>query len=140
MNLTEILESWVEDAERMAGSPATGVVVTPDLFAALVSEQAGPVPVVAELAVLVAASQVPDGAGLPSLAEMVEIAGPDRVTVYVGTPPEESTYPLGLDPSMPVIFVPIPPARVSDRDRLEMYNRLRWIGLGPTEALAGSEP
>jgi hypothetical protein len=39
---------------------------------------------------------------------------------------------------MPVVFVPVPPAAVDTPAQLEMYNRLRWYGLGPAEALTGS--
>ena len=49
LNLTELLESWVRDAERMGNAPARGVVVTGGLFAALAREQARGAPLVASL-------------------------------------------------------------------------------------------
>jgi hypothetical protein len=138
MTLTEILEEWVRDAERMHGGAASGVVVTGELLGHLAGEQGTAAPVVAGLAVLPAATEVAAGSGLPSLEEMVEIAGPDRVTIYVGVEPDASAHPLGLDPAMPVVFVPVPPATLHTHAELEMYNRLRWYGLGPTEAFMGS--
>ena len=135
MTLTEAIEDWVRDAERMNGSPALAVVVTEELFAALVDEQGSGSPTVAGLAVLPAAS---GSDGDVARREMVEIPGPDRVTVYVGAGTEASAFPVGFDPAMPVVFVPVPPANLDDRTRLEMYNRLRWYGLGPEEALAGA--
>lgn len=126
MTLTEIIGSWVLDAERMNNSTALGVVVTPELWAGLVQEQATDAPVVAGLVVLTAASEVPAGGNFPTLDEMVEIPGPDRVCVYVGAAPSDSAFPLGLDPAMPVVFVPVPPDSLNDRATLEMYNRLRW--------------
>lgn len=139
MTLTEVLAAWVEDAERMNNSPFLGAVVTEELFACLVDEQACESPHVSGLAVLVATAEGPSRRDLPALSEMVEVAGPDRVSIYVGVAPFASAYPLGLDPAMPVVFVPVPPARLDDRAHLEMYNRLRWYGLGPDEALAGSQ-
>ena len=84
-------------------------------------------------------SDDPTGPGLPTLSEMVEIPGPDRVAIYVGISPAASASPLGLDPAMPVVFVPPPPHDGHNRATLEMYNRLRWYGLGLEEALAGSQ-
>ncbi|HEV2071388.1 MAG TPA: hypothetical protein VGR26_16490 [Acidimicrobiales bacterium] len=138
MTLTEILETWVKGAERMHGGAASGVVVTRELFTHLRGEQSQESPSVSGLDVFVAASETPTGEGLLPLSEMVEIAGPDRVCIYVGARPSESTFPLGHDPAMPVVFVPLPPNAVEDPAALEMYNRLRWIGLGPEEALAGA--
>ena len=138
MTLTETIEGWVRDAERMNGSPAQGVVVTDELLACLVEEQSSPTPAVAGLAVLAMASEGTTVGDLPALSEMVEIPGPDRVSVYVGHPPGTGAFPIGLDPAMPVVFVPVPPATLDDRSQLEMYNRLRWYGLGPEEAFAGS--
>jgi len=138
MTLTDSIEIWVRDAERMHGGDACGVVVTEELFAHLVREQGVATPAVAGLAVLTLTAAVPAGVGLPSLAEMVEIPGPDRVSIYVGVAPEASTFPVGLDPAMPVVFVPVPPSTLDGAAALEMYNRLRWYGLGPDEALAGS--
>jgi len=138
MTVTEMIASWVEDAERMNHSPAQGVVVTDELFGHLVREQSSPAPVVAGLSVLRMATEAPTAADLPTLSEMVEIPGPDRVSIYVGHPPGTGRYPAGLDPAMPVVFVPVPPATLEHRSTLEMYNRLRWYGLGPDEALAGS--
>lgn len=83
MRLTEALEHWVADAERMSGNSATLVVVTEEVLAGLADEQA-------------------------------------------------TTSPA------PVVFVPVPPAGVDNPAQLEMYNRLRWYGLGPEEARAGS--
>jgi hypothetical protein len=60
------------------------------------------------------------------------------VTIYVGSAPEDSPFPLGLDPAMPVVFVPVPPGSLAVGAQLGMSNRLRWYGLGPDEALAGS--
>jgi hypothetical protein len=139
VTLTEVLEGWVEDAERMNNSPFLGAVVTEELFASLAEEQACESPTVAGRPVLVGAADGPPGGDLPALSEMVEVAGPDRVSLYVGVEPGASTYPLGLDPAMPVVFVPVPPASLDERAHLEMYNRLRWYGLGPDEALAGSQ-
>jgi hypothetical protein len=138
MTLTEMLEVWTGDAERMHGGNASGIVVTGELLGHLAGEQGTPAPVVAGLPVRPAATEVPAGSGLPSFEEMVEIAGPDRVSIYVGVEPEGSAYPLGLDPAMPVIFVPVPPATLHTHAELEMYNRLRWYGLGPSEAYMGS--
>ena len=138
MTVTEMIESWVTDAERMNHSPAQGVVVTDELFTELAREQSTPAPVVAGFSVLRLATEAPTAADLPSLSEMVEIPGPDRVSIYVGHPPGTGAFPVGLDPAMPVVFVPVPPAALEHRSSLEMYNRLRWYGLGPDEALAGS--
>ncbi|HEX2698623.1 MAG TPA: hypothetical protein VHM89_00260 [Acidimicrobiales bacterium] len=138
VTLTEILETWARDAERMHGGAALGVVVTDELLGHLVEEQGVAAPLVAGISVLAAATQVPTDSGLPSLDEMVEIAGPDRVSIYVGVEPEASTFPLGLDPAMPVVFVPVPPQTLQTHAELEMYNRLRWYGLGPSEAFGGS--
>ena len=138
MTLTEVLETWVEGAERMHGGAASGVVVTVGLFTQLVGEQCQENPAVSGLDVFVAASETRAGEGLQPLSEMVEIAGPDRVCIYVGASPSESTFPLGHDPAMPVVFVPMPPDAIEEPAALEMYNRLRWIGLGPEEALAGA--
>ena len=132
MTLSEALEHWVRDAERMSANPARQVVVTEEVLAGLVDEQAGTSPVIAGVPVVLSAAS---GAGAVEFSAMVEISGPDRVAIYVG---ESSGFPLGLDPAMPVVFVPVPPAGVSSPAQLEMYNRLRWYGLGPDEALAGS--
>ncbi|MGH9278941.1 MAG: hypothetical protein ACRD12_12660 [Acidimicrobiales bacterium] len=131
MTLTEIIESWVRDAERMGNAPARGVVVTEQLFDQPVAEQGCAGPAVAGLDALVARD-------LLVRPEMVEIPGPDRVCVYIGVAPDESAAPLGLDPAMPVFFVPLPPHVLAEPAHLEMYNRLRWYGLGPGEAWAGS--
>ena len=138
MTLTEIIATWVQDAERMHGGAAAGVVVAQELFSHLVDEQDSQAPAVAGLAVLAAADDTPAGSGDRSLDEMVEIGGPDRVSIYVGVEPQASTFPLGLDPAMPVVFVPLPPNTLKGPAELEMYNRLRWFGLGPEEALSGS--
>ncbi|MDQ6727414.1 MAG: hypothetical protein M3066_14785 [Actinomycetota bacterium] len=138
MTLTEILAHWVGDAERMNASPACAVVVTPELFAALVAEQRADAPTVGDLPIITAASEVDPASGLPALDEMVEIAGPDRVCVYLGTSPGDSTFPVGHDPAMPVFFIPVSPGSIADGNGLEGYNRLRWYGLGPEEALAGA--
>ena len=138
MTLTEAIELWVADAERMHGGDAGGVVVTRDLFDHLVQEQGSQSPTARGLDVLVAATEVPDDGQAPSFGERIEIAGPDRVCIYVGADPRASTLPLGLDPAMPVVFVPVPPATLGSGAALEMYNRLRWYGLGPDEALTGS--
>ena len=130
MTLTEVIESWVRDAERMQGESASGVVVTEELFAHLLAEQADQLPTVAGL--------VPFVCDLSAHSVAVEIAGPDRVCVYLGSPPDESTLPLGLDPAMPVMFVPIPPHVLASVEQLEMYNRLRWYGLCSDEAMAGA--
>lgn len=137
MNLTEVLEQWIDEAERMDNGRARAVVVTAELMAELVREQESDAPVVGGLPVHVAATESP-APGSPSLDEIVGVSGPDRVCIYVGTEPGESSFPLGYDPAMPVFLVPVPPAVVADGAGLEMYNRLRWIGLGPDEALAGS--
>ncbi|MGI8983227.1 MAG: hypothetical protein ACR2HM_01625 [Acidimicrobiales bacterium] len=141
MTLTEALEHWVADAERMSAGPAQQVVVTEELLGVLRGEQDSNDPTVAGVTVALSAAS---GAGSVEFAEMIEIAGPDRVSIYVtqagaalaaGDPAD---YPLGLDPAMPVVFVPLPPAGVGTPAELEMYNRLRWYGLGPDEALAGT--
>ncbi|HET7487150.1 MAG TPA: hypothetical protein VFJ85_04430 [Acidimicrobiales bacterium] len=136
MTLTEALERWVREAERMEGGEAAGLVVTADLLATLAAEQQADPPAVAGLTVLPAATESPPG--MPPIEQMIEIAGPDRVSVYVGADPAGSPFPLGLDPAMPVVFVPLPPAALDTEAELEMYNRLRWYGLGPDEALRGS--
>lgn len=136
MTLTEIIQWWVGDAEQAHGSAPRGVVVTPELFTCLEREQGG-TPRISGLAVLTATAEEPAGGALPPLAEMVEIAGPDRVSIYVGVDPAASSFPLGLDPAMPVVFVPVPPNTLDDLGQLETYNQLRWYGLGPDEALAG---
>lgn len=138
MTVTEILESWLLDAERMHGGAANAVAVTEEVFGHLKAEQGREHPVIAGVAVLVAATEVPIESGLPSYHEMVEITGPDRVSIYVGVDPSASRFPVGLDPAMPVVFIPLPPSNPAGQDALEMYNRLRWYGLGPDEALAGS--
>lgn len=132
MTLTEVIEGWVRDAERMSGDTAQAVVVTAELFAHLAREQSSDRPEVAGFAALVLAPLTPE------TVEMVEIPGPDRVSIYVGVPPEQSPSPVGLDPAMPVVFVPVPPHVLHEPAQLEMYNRLRWYGLGPEEAMAGS--
>lgn len=136
MTLTEIIEIWVREAERLRKSPARVVVVTRELFADLVAEQQQPDPTVSGLAVRELASGSV-GVGQPTVAEMIEIPGPDRISVYV-TDPEESEYPLGLDPAMPVFFIPSAREHIDDAARLETYNSLRWYGLSPDDALAGS--
>lgn len=138
MTLTDIIDSWVKDAERMHGDAAGGVVVTEELFAHLVREQGCQPPMVAGLEVLTAVTEGPSDGQRPAFSEMVEIAGPDRVSIYVGADPTDSTFPLGLDPAMPVVFVPLPPATLESGAALEMYNRLRWYGLDPSEAFNGS--
>ena len=138
MTLTNIIGSWIADAERMHGGTATAVAVTGELFDHLMAEQATGTPAIGSVTVLVSATEVPTGKGLPSYDEMVEIAGPDRISVYVGADPGSSAFPIGLDPAMPVMFVPVPPATLEGQPALEMYNRLRWYGLGPDEAMAGS--
>ena len=132
MTLTDALAHWVGDAERMSGNPTRMLVLTEELLAGLVQEQASSAPVVAGVPVALSAAA---GAGAVEFNEMVEIAGPDRVSITVG---ESTGFPPGLDPAMPVVFVPVPPAAVDGPAQLEMYNRLRWYGLGPEEALAGS--
>jgi len=133
VTLTEAIAHWVHDAVRMAAGAVERLVVTAvvtaELFECLVREQADQAPAVAGAAVV-------QGVDLADYAEMVEIAGPDRVALYVGS--GDAPYPLGLDPAMPVVFVPVPPAAVDTPAQLEMYNRLRWYGLGPPEALTGS--
>jgi len=138
MTLSEILAQWIDEARRMDRGEARAVVVTPELLAALSAEERTDSPVVAGVPVRPAATEVPATGVRPSLEEMVEIAGPDRVSIYVGTGPDESDFPAGHDPSMPVFFVPVPPRTLAEPSALEMYNRLRWYGLGPDEALAGS--
>lgn len=137
MNLTEVLEEWIGEAERMDSGPALAIVITSELFAELVRQQGSNAPVVAGLPVHIAASEVPVSTDALSLDERVEISGPDRVCIYVGRGPGESNFPLGYDPAMPVFLVPVPPATLADGAELEMYNRLRWIGLGPDDAMAG---
>ena len=132
MSLTEAVEHWVHDASRMGGAPAAGVVVTEELFAYLADEQRTGAPTIAGLDV----QRLPPLT--PELREMIEIPGPDRVCVYVGTTPGDSPHPPGLDPAMPVVFVPLPPHTTSDGAQLEMYNRLRWYGLGPDEVIASA--
>ncbi len=139
MTLTEIIESWVHDAERMSHGRAQSVVVTEELFASLVAEQSTPTPSVAGVWVLTAATEAPANGNLPTFEEMVEVAGPDRVSIYVADAGGATARPLGLDPAMPVVFVPVPPDSLRTRPQLEMYNRLRWYGLAPIEALAGSQ-
>lgn len=138
MTLTEIIETWLVDGGRMHGGVANAVAVTGEVLRLLAEEQGRTDPVVGGAAILVAATEVPADSGLPSYREMVEISGPDRVSIYVGAAPSASRFPVGLDPAMPVVFIPLPPARAASRDVLEMYNRLRWYGLGPEEAAAGS--
>ena len=138
VTLTEIVEAWLLDAERMHGGAANAVAVTEEVFALLKGEQGSEHPLIRGVAVLVAATEVPIDSGLPPYGEMVEITGPDRVCIYVGVEPSASRFPVGLDPAMPVVFIPLPPADPASQDALEMYNRLRWYGLGPDEAVAGS--
>ncbi len=121
----------------MDDGSACAVVVTGELFAALVREQETDIPVVGGLPVHIAASGVSASADALPLDQRVEVAGPDRVCIYVGRGPDETSFPLGYDPAMPVFLVPVPPATLADGAELEMYNRLRWIGLGPDDALAG---
>jgi hypothetical protein len=138
VTLTEIVQAWLLDAERMHGGAPNAVAVTQEVFDLLMAEQGYEYPVVNGVAVLVAATEVPADSGLPSYPEMVEIAGPDRVCIYIGADPAASRFPVGLDPAMPVVFIPVPPANPAGPDALEMYNRLRWYGLGPADAVAGS--
>jgi len=135
VTLTEALEHWIRDAERMSGGPAHGVVVTDELLAGLRAEQGARTPIVAGMVVRLSAAS---GDAAPTFSEMVEIAGPDRVAIYVGAPAEGAEFPIGLDPAMPVVFVPVEPGPVTTTEQLEMYNRLRWYGVGPDEALAGA--
>ena len=122
----------------MHGGAANAVAVTEEVFGLLMEEQGTEHPVVSGVPALVAATEVPIGSGLPSYREMVEITGPDRICIYVGVDPSASRFPVGLDPAMPVVFIPVPPANPAGQDALEMYNRLRWYGLGSDEAVAGS--
>lgn len=138
MTLTETLETWVADAERMHKLPARGVVLGAELLEHLSQEQGQDEPAVGGLPVVMAAIDDPLRDDLSELLARVEIQGPDRVCIYVGATPEESAYPAGLDPAMPVVFVPVPPATASSRAALEMYNRLRWYGLSPDEAMGGA--
>jgi hypothetical protein len=138
VTLTDILHIWVLDAQRMHGGDANAVAVTEEAFRLLVTEQGREHPVIHGVPVLVAATEIPVGSDLPPYPEMVEIDGPDRVCIYVGADPSASRFPVGLDPAMPVVFIPLPPANPAGPDALEMYNRLRWYGLGPDEAVAGS--
>ncbi len=108
MTLQEIVEHWVRDAERMNGGSAHGVAVTEELWMALPPQVAG-------LAVSLA-DEPP---------ELIEIPGPDRLRIDVEGAPV-------------VVFVPLPPHTLADPSQLEMYNRLRWYGLSPDEAMAGS--
>ena len=109
MTLTEIVANWVRDAERMSGAPAAGVAVTPEVLLHLDGTEVAGLPVSV-------ANDPP---------EAVEIPGPDRVRIDVSGAPV-------------VVFVPLPPATVDAWEQLEMYNRLRWYGLSPEDALAGS--
>lgn len=138
MRLTDAIARWVRDAEETGGDQPCAVVVTAELFAGLLAEQDTPTPTVAGLAVLPAATELPAGSDLPPLEDMVEIPGPDRVSIYVGVDPAASRYPIGLDPAMPVVFVPVHLDGVTGEAQLETYNNLRWYGLGPDEAMAGS--
>lgn len=138
MTLTEILEGWLRDTEQAHGSPPCGVVVAPELFARLAEEQGRDEPIVGELAVLRVAADGPAREDLPVFDEMIEISGPDRVSIYVGVDPVASTFPRGLDPEMPVVFVPVPPDRLDDWTQLETYSQLRWFGVSPEEAMVGA--
>lgn len=138
MNLTEALEEWIREAERMDNGPACAVVVTDELFAELARQQETGAPIAGGLPVQVGASDVLASDDGVSLDERVGVSGPDRVCIYVGKGPDASAFPLGYDPAMPVFLVPVPPATLADGAALEMYNRLRWIGLGPDDALAAS--
>ena len=109
MTLDEIVETWVRDAERMSGTPADGVAVTPEVLVHLAATEVAGLPVGV-------ADDPP---------EAVEIPGPDRVRIDVAGAPV-------------VVFVPLPPAPIGGWEQLEMYNRLRWYGLSPEDALAGS--
>lgn len=133
-----MLESWVMDAERMHNGGVRGVVVTEQLFAHLVDEQGSATPTVGGLAVFTGSTELPPSSGLPALSELIEIAGEDRVCIYVGVEPQASPFPFGLDPAMPVVLVPIPRNTLGSHTELEMYNRLRWYGLTPDEAVAAS--
>jgi hypothetical protein len=138
VTLTEILESWVEDAERMHDLPARALVLGAALLEHLSQEQGRDDPAIAGLPVVMTALDDPLRDDLADLLARVEIEGPDRVCIYVGVTPEESSYPAGLDPAMPVVFVPVPPRTAGSRAVLEMYNRLRWYGLTPDEAIGGA--
>ena len=94
----------------MSGSAPRGVAVAEELFAHLT-----PPAVVADLSVTIADDP----------PEEVEIPGPDRVRIDVGGAPV-------------VVFVPVPPHTLADGAQLEMYNRLRWYGLSPDEAMAAA--
>lgn len=138
MTLTTILESWLRETERAHGGAPRGVVISPDLFSHLADEQGRPDPVAGELVVRRLAAEAPAREGQPAFEEMVEIPGPDRMSIYVGVDPEASTFPPGLDPQMPVVFVPVPPERLDDWAQAETYSQLRWFGLSPEEAMAGA--
>lgn len=138
MTLTEILEKWLRHTGQAHGSTPRGVVVSPDLFAHLAEEQGRAEPIVGGLAVLRVATDGPARQDLPALDEVVEISGPDRVSIYVGLDPESSPFPAGLDPEMPVVFVPVPPDRLDDWAELETYSQLRWFGVSPEEAMVGA--
>lgn len=140
MTLTEILERWTHDTAQAHGGSPRGVVVAPELFRHLADEQGRDPPVVSELVVLPTAAEAPATDDLPGASERVEIPGPDRVSIYVGVDPQASAFPPGLDPAMPVVFVPVPPDRLDDWSGLETYSQLRWFGLSPEEALAGARP
>ena len=109
MTLDEIIESWVRDAERMSGTPAAGVAVTPEVLLHLAGTEVAGLPV-----------SVADDP-----PEAVEIPGPDRVRIDVAGAPV-------------VVFVPLPPIEFDAWDQMEMYNRLRWYGLSPEDAASGS--
>ena len=110
MTLQQIIEHWVRDAERMSGASALGVAVTVELLAL-----PGLGPQVAGLPVVLADDP----------PEAIEIPGPDRVRIDVEGAPV-------------VVFVPLPPHTLNDPSQLEMYNRLRWYGLSPDDAMAGA--
>lgn len=134
VTLTEAMEHWAGEAERMRDGSAVTVVVAPELLDGLAREQGTSAPLVGGVRVRAAAPGDQVRPGEPSVAEMAEIGGPDRMCVYVGAEPAATGYPIGYDPSMPVFFVPVRPGDAADAAALDLYNRLRWFGLGPDEA------
>lgn len=74
MTLTEALEHWVRDVERMSGARATLVVVTEEVLAGLVDEQASISAGVAGLPVALSAAS---GAAVVEFSEQTK-SGRDR--------------------------------------------------------------
>lgn len=138
VSVADLITFCLVEAERMESASPRLVVVGADLHRALCEETGtdpGSDPVVAGRPVVTAE---PAEAGEAHGGQIGDIAGPDRVSVYVGQASVEGDYPLGHDPAMPVFFVPVPPRHLDDETQIGIYNHLRWYGLDIEQSYAGA--